>query len=156
MILFTDKHRIPFQIDEADYEAVSRYYWHIAVKGYPTTNIGRREQARQIRLHHFLLGRAPAGLEWDHINRDKLDNRRANLRAVTASENRRNTDLRSDSKSGVTGVCWASREQKWQAYINVNWRRRHIGYFDSVAAAASARQAAEGRYWRKRADEGQR
>ncbi len=91
MIVRTDKHGTPFQIDDEDYEAVRRYCWAINRKGYVTTNTGSvLGQHSTLPLHLFLLGPAPAGLVWDHRNRDKRDNRRANLRAVTLSESNLN------------------------------------------------------------------
>lgn len=93
MIIYTKKHKIAFQIDEDDFEIVSRYTWCIQSKGYIRTAVpvfndeGERCGQRVMLLHNMLMGPAPAGYEWDHWNRDKLDNRRPNLRAVTHSEN---------------------------------------------------------------------
>lgn len=69
-------------IDESDFERVSRYKWHLN-DGYARAWVN----GGHVFLHVFLLGRAPAGYHIDHINRDKFDNRRGNLRIVTAREN---------------------------------------------------------------------
>lgn len=87
VVVLTDKHRVPFQVDEGDHEGVSHYAWHIDGAGYPITTCGKWPTRRPVRLHVFLLGPAPAGLVWDHVNGDKRDNRRANLRAVTNQVN---------------------------------------------------------------------
>jgi len=149
MIVLTDKHKIPFQIDPEDYEAVSRYPWCIGGPGYPFSKTGKYPNDTAITLHQFLLGKAPPGLEWDHINRDKLDNRRANLRAVTRSINGRNIGLRRHNTSGVTGVYWFKPIKRWYARINVGKGRKyvHLGYHPSYEAAVAARKAAEALYW---------
>lgn len=149
MIVLTDKHKIPFQVDESDYEGISRYFWYITgVTGYPSTNIGKWPETRHmIELHRFLLGPAPEGMEWDHINRDKLDNRRANLRAVTGSVNQRNKWNRSDNSSGFRGVSWLKQREKWEAYIQAGGRKRHLGLFTDRGLAINARLMAERQFF---------
>lgn len=75
----------------------------------------------------------------DHINGDGLDNRISNLRVVSHRMNMQNVKRRRDSASGVTGVCWFKRYNKWMARIGT----KHIGYFDTLEAATAARRAAE-------------
>ena len=72
-------------VDGADFAQIIKHRWYLS-GGYPVARI----EGRTVHLHVFLLGRAPAGFHIDHINRNKLDNRRANLRVVTAAENIRN------------------------------------------------------------------
>lgn len=79
----------------------------------------------------------------DHINGDGSDNRIDNLRAVTNVENGRNAKRSSANKSGVTGVCWAKRQQKYLAYIGSKSDRKHLGTFSDINAAVAARKAAE-------------
>lgn len=138
MILRTDKRRVPFQIDRRDFEAVRRYPWTIAGAGYPYTSSGKGPRRRPIPLHVFLMGRAPDGLEWDHRNRDKLDNRRRNLRAVPPVINRLNRSWRR-----LVGVSRFGR--KWRARIG----KRHLGLFASRSGAAAARRKAERRLFRE-------
>lgn len=47
------------------------------------------------------------------------------------------------NKSGVTGVCWSKSSKKWEAYINVEKKQRHIGLFSDLESAIKARAAAE-------------
>ena len=84
----------------------------------------------------------------DHINGDGTDNRIANLRAVTRSENMINrVGLEARNTSGHTGVSWYRTYQKWLAFITCNGRRKSLGYFDSKADAIAARKAAEEEYF---------
>ena len=81
----------------------------------------------------------------DHINRDKTDNRAANLRLTTfnQSDNNQNTKVRSDSTTGVKGVNWNKTKSKWQARLSHRNRTYSLGYFNSFDEACAARYAAE-------------
>lgn len=79
----------------------------------------------------------------DHINHDRSDNRLANLRVVSRAENLRNMTKRRDNTSGVAGVTWKKSSGRWNASIFTGGKRRHLGYFDTIAEAARARSDAE-------------
>lgn len=83
----------------------------------------------------------------DHINGDKTDNRIANLRLATRSQNGANRDANKNNTSGVKGVYWARREQKWAANIKVNGKKKHIGYFRNINEAAAAYERAAIEYF---------
>ena len=67
----------------------------------------------------------------DHINGDKTDNRFANLREATVSQNGMNRPKQSNNKSGYKGVCWEASRNKWKAQI----KSRFIGYYDTAEEA---------------------
>lgn len=79
----------------------------------------------------------------DHINRVRNDNRIANLRDATRSQNLQNASPRSDNKSGVTGVWWDKRLSKWSAGIRLDGRTKHLGRFNTKEDAIAARLRAE-------------
>jgi hypothetical protein len=79
--------------------------------------------------------------ELDHINGDRTDNRRCNLRVVSRLENQKNTALRSNNKTGVVGVYWHKVAGKWCATLG----NRVIGRFPTFKAAVAARRYAEHR-----------
>lgn len=139
-ILYTNKHKTPFLVDDEDYEEVRKHKWCVR-QGY----ISRNVEGRTTHLHTFLLGKAPVGLIWDHENRDKLDNRRNNLRSVTPSVNTQNSGLRSTNTSGVRGVHnhLTERQDLWQARITVAGQRLNLGYFQTREEAVAARKKAE-------------
>jgi hypothetical protein len=83
----------------------------------------------------------------DHINGVRDDNRIANLREATSQENNRNAGLRKDNSSGITGVGWHKRRQKFQARIAVDGRLIYLGRFDTLEEAAAARAKAESFYF---------
>jgi hypothetical protein len=84
-----------------------------------------------IYLYHY--GVVPDQL--DHINRDSADNRIENLRPANSSENTRNRKLFSNNTSGCKGVSWHKAQSRWCVYINVNKKRKNLGYFDDLELA---------------------
>lgn len=74
----------------------------------------------------------------DHINRDPGDNRIANLREATYSENAQNTLIPRSNTSGHKGVSWHKRMGKWMAHIRLNKRKYFLGYFDKAESARDA------------------
>jgi len=128
-------------IDFEDFEKVRGFKYHYSTRGYAARNFpvqapGRR-QTRSY-LHHDIFGKVEAGLEIDHWDRNKLNNRRANLRAVTHIQNMANQGTRRNSKSGFSGVSWSSRAGKWLARVKLNGQSAHVGYFNNAEEAARA------------------
>lgn len=93
-----------------------------------------------------MLGRFPAN-ETDHINHVKDDNRWINLREATRVINLKNQAMYCNNTSGTTGVNWDKQHYKWVARIYTNEGRRiFLGRFQDIAAAITARKAAEIKY----------
>ena len=88
-----------------------------------------------------LLG-DPPGLDVDHIDHDTLNNRMANLRAVTTSGNMANRRPNRNTTSRFKGVAWKKLNRQWVAQIAVRKRKLHIGLFRDEVAAARAYDAA--------------
>ena len=86
------------------------------------------------------------GLEVDHINHVRNDNRLVNLRFVTHGENMRNKSVSSKSTTGVTGVDFSKAHKKYRARIRVDGELIHLGYFDTLEEAAEARRQADRKY----------
>lgn len=91
-------------------------------------------------------GPIPEGMEIDHINQVRTDNRIENLRLVSHQGNLKNQSMNSGNTSGHAGVSWFKRGGKWRATIKVGGRQIHIGYFASFESAVAARKAAEKQY----------
>lgn len=109
-------------------------------------------RGRQKRAHHLAWNTLHPddvigpGEEIDHINHDKTDNRGINLRKVSRSSNAKNLPMNKANTSGVNGVYWRAREQKWRAMIKVSGVCIHLGYFGGKEDAAKARKIAEIKY----------
>ena len=132
-------------VDIEDYDLIKDDYWCISLDGYAVSCSGRFTKKR---LHRVLMGceNTPHVLV-DHIDRDKLNNRRHNLRIVTAQQNAFNQSKRSNNKSGVIGVCWWDRDKNWLAQIKFNYKRHFLGYYDKFEDAVRARLRAELEYF---------
>lgn len=132
-----------FICDLKDLEKAKTYTWRKDKDGYAVATINRKA----VSFHIFLLGRKE-GLEIDHKNRDKLDNRRSNLRFVSHLVNMRNTKL---TKSKTVGV--SQRYGHYVASIHIDCKTKHLGCFDTEEEAIQARKQAEFFYWGKQAKE---
>lgn len=85
----------------------------------------------------------PNGFEIDHINGQRSDNRWANLRQVSRSQNNYNLGVSKRNVSGTKGVSWVSARNKWLARLKVEGRVIHLGEFDLLSDAVAARKAGE-------------
>ena len=119
-------------IDKEDEQRTCQLTWHETDSGYACN----KSTDRSIKLHRLIMN-AEKGVEIDHINRSKLDNRKENLRIVNHSQNSKNlSKTKSKTTSNFKGVSWYKKRQKWRAYIVLNNKQTHLGYFDSEYEAA--------------------
>ena len=123
-----------FLFDRSDWDIVKKHTWYISKRGYVTTNIKRVPTP----MHKILLGKIE-GRDTDHISRDKLDNRRSNLRICTHQENSFNQPLRSTNTTGYIGVSFVKAAKKFEAYVHFNGRKHYFGLYDHSRDAAVAR-----------------
>ena len=126
-------------IDVEDVDRVREYKWGFNGR-YVNCGILR------ISLHRFIMN-APKGKLVDHINHNKLDNRKCNLRICTSSQNNMNRAKSSRNTSGNKGVCYKPKIDKWQAYITVKKQPIHLGYYNTKEEAIKVRQEAEEKYF---------
>jgi hypothetical protein len=136
-------------VDDCDRAWLSEWEWHLN-KGYAACGQRRRRDGvyRKVLMHRLIalcMGLDLTGREVDHINRDRLDNRRSNLRAVSKSVNQHNSKLRADSSTGVKGVS-VNRQGSYVARLQVNKCRMYLGRFSTLEEACVARNMAEERY----------
>lgn len=122
-------------IDLEDLERVIEYKW---------TDMGHYFKSQKLGtyLHRFIL-KYDGKQDVDHINGDKLDCRKSNLRVVSHSLNASNQKLSSRNKSGVIGVSYDSTRKKWKSEIKVNKERFNLGRFENIEDAITARLKAE-------------
>lgn len=114
-------------IDLDDIEKVNRYKWGLS-KGYATN--------WQVGLLHRYIMNCPDNMVVDHINHNRLDNRKCNLRICTIQENGLNKKVSPNNKLGVKGV--RKLGNKYQARISFNGKRIFIGSFDTLEEAQAA------------------
>jgi len=125
-------------VDDDDYERLARYPWCYKGSGYAVRR-GPVTDGKQslLYMHKEILNIGPEK-EVDHINHDRLDNRRANLRVCDHKQNARNMKRRERKTSQFIGVYWERARRKWHAQVKLNYRARFIGRFDSEEEAARA------------------
>lgn len=138
--MFTTKGE-PFLIDAEDYERVKNVCWYIK-HGYVLGCINGKE----VRLHRFLT-ECPETAIVDHINQNKADNRKCNLRIVNHSQNNMNKPMPKNNTSGYVGVNYHKKNRKWTASISVNRHQIYLGSFEMIQDAIEARKKAEEKYF---------
>lgn len=137
-------------LDDDDFEKFSKWSWQVNNSGYVRRTLKRRMfklPQTTIYLHRVMM-EPPKGMVVDHINGDKLDNRRQNLRVVTQQQNQWNRHKTNrNNKSGYTGVTWAKYNKNWLARIKVNGKQMCLGSHYNIEDAVKARQEVERRYY---------
>ena len=91
-------------------------------------------------------GPIPEGMQIDHIDQNKFNNRIENLRLVDGFDNHRNMPLLKNNTSGCCGVSMRKGLEKWRAFISVNGSFMELGYYDDWFEAVCARKSAENRF----------
>ncbi len=121
-------------IDDEDVERVTKYKWHTSTTNYARRSIRIRDInnksiKKTLMLHRFIMNLDDPKLEVDHINNNRLDNRKNNLRIVSPTINRRNLNKRKNGTSKYLGVHFHKIRQKWRAQIRNNNKVISLGMF---------------------------
>jgi hypothetical protein len=114
-------------------------------RGYRQAMAGGRKYMVHNLIWMWVHGKFPEGVI-DHINRVRHDNRLANLREVTRSENNHNMSISSANWSGFTGAAWDKSRSQWLASIRANGKQHHLGRFNTPQEASAAYLAAKAVY----------
>lgn len=125
-------------IDLDDIDKVKQYKWTLS-HGYAISS------RHKLCLHRFVMGNPEDSIIVDHINRDRLDNRKCNLRFCNLQENNMNKGIQSNNSSGYPGVSYS--KNKWRAYIGINGKQIHLGRYSTLEEAIEARKQAEIEYF---------
>ena|ERR1035437_9624291 len=137
-------------VDDEDYEYLNQFKWQLSTKGYAcrTKRIGLRKFNKKITfwMHREVL-KTPDNFQTDHINGNKLDNRRENLRTANNSQNHGNISLLKSNTSGYKGVSFDKSRKLWEAYISINDKKKHLGRFSTPESAALAYNKAAREYF---------
>lgn len=143
--LYTRKHHIPFQVDDDDVELVSAFSWRLTQDGYLITHVnsGNIRLAPNgyglqdtLALNRLIMHCSDRSKQVDHINHDKLDNRRENLRVCTPRQNSQNRQSLKNTSSRYKGVSFRqdAKGKPWRARIG----NTSLGCYATPEEAAQA------------------
>ena len=120
-----------FFMSKKDLVYLSMFTWSINKRGYLNARIDGK-----LRLLHRVVMQSPSHLLIDHIDGDKMNNQRSNLRKATYAENMANLGVRKDSVTQIKGVT--KKGDKWRARIQHQGKQYDLGTYDSVKEASKA------------------
>lgn len=129
-------------IDKKDFDKISQHSWCVSKTGYAVANIKRKT----IKMHRYILDLKNPKIVVDHINHNKLDNTRKNLRICSNAQNSRNTSLSKNNSTGVLGVS-IRPSGRYRARIMVNGKEIALGTYDTIEEAKRAREEGEKKYF---------
>lgn len=120
-------------IDSEDFERVNKFKWYCSSNGYAVRIAVVDGKRTAIQMHRFIMN-TPVGMETDHKDLDRLNNRKSNLRICTSSQNKANATRKSES--GFRGV--RSYGKTFQARFTHGEKNLHLGMFKTAKDAALA------------------
>jgi len=137
-------------VDPEDFERLNKHKWHAVKQSntfYAIRCAGPAKKTTYIRMHREII-HPPDHLVVDHINHNGLDNRKANIRPATRSQNNFNRLIikRKGASSKYKGVSWRKRRKRWRARIHVYGEYKFLGYFKEEIHAAKAYDKAAKKY----------
>lgn len=123
-------------VDDEDYEYLKQWNWQLMRS---SGHVGRSEYKKGTILLHRVVNNTPNELFTDHINQNKLDNRRENLRTCSKAQNSMNRAKQNGKYSSkYKGVTWCKKSQKWKARVKYNGKFIALGHHTSEIEAAKA------------------
>jgi len=120
-------------VDDIDFTFLNQWKWC-----FDGRYAVRKKNNKKIYMHREIV-KTKKGFDTDHINRNKIDNQRSNLRSCTRSQNLYNCGLRSNNTSGFNGVSYNKSRKKWEAYLYINGKKKNLGLFGTLESACSYR-----------------
>lgn len=144
VIGYTTNTNKEFKIDKEDFEKIKNNAWRESPYGYIISSC----KSQNIYMHRIIMD-CPDNYEVDHINHNKMDNRKSNLRVCSHQQNNYNKVISKYNTSGHTGVQWEKRFNRWRSRISVNGKDIHLGLFKEYEDAVKAREEAEIKYYKE-------
>lgn len=133
-----------FYFDIEDYEKIKKYTWWIDKDGYVITENNKK----RLSLHRLITNCSnDTVVDHKYGEHTRNDNRKYNLRVCKQQNNMMNCKISKNNTSGVTGVVWDKRGNKWIAVITYNYKQIYLGGFNNFEDAVKARKEAEEKYF---------
>lgn len=110
-------------IDKEDYDKIKYYTSYMNKKGYVVINVNKKS----MRLHRYILGINNPNILIDHVDKNKLNNTKKNLRISNSIKNGQNKSKRKNASSMYYGVRYQKETSKWLSFVGFSYRNQHIG-----------------------------
>lgn len=127
-------------VDAELYDELSKYKWH-SHAGYAARTKKKKGVVTILLMHRIIMGINDPKIIVDHINRNKSDNRRANLRLVNKSQNGMNRPKDSDGNNAYKCIYKFhpkhKRKKPYYVQMTANGKKYHGGYFETPEQALS-------------------
>jgi hypothetical protein len=139
-------------VDDADFEELNCHKWQFNPLGYAHRIVSLTKNKHKTCLGFYMhreIFFLQKGETIDHINGNKLDNRKENLRICTFQENSWNRKIPRNNKSGYKGVYWRKKENRWVAAIKKDNKVYYLGFFKEKISAAKAYNQGAKKYFGK-------
>lgn len=133
-------------IDDEFYELVSSKSWRVKKEGYVISTFRENGKSKTVYLHRLIMCN-PKGFEVDHIDNNKLNNCKSNLRVCSRHENAANKPITFKNTSGYKGVYLHTKAKRWVARIQFKNKMHHLGMFQDAKEAAKTYNNAALRYF---------
>lgn len=134
-------------VDDDMYDYCMQWRWHLHSGRYAARAVGERKSRRALFLHQVIAS-PPSGYDVDHINTNKLDNQKSNLRVATRRQNMQNRPkYKHNATSKFKGVTFNRQRGQWYASIRVNGKLVWLGAHQTEYAAAIAYNRAATRHF---------
>lgn len=133
--------------DLDDWGKLKHLTWSKDKSGYARSVAPRVNGKTRNMFFHRKIIDCPDGFIRDHINKNKLDNRKQNIRITTVQVNIINRNAQRNNTSGYTGVFFDYKCNKWRSFIQLNHKRKYLGTFLFKDDAIKARISAEKIYY---------
>lgn len=124
-------------VDEADFEWLTQWNWSVTVNGYAQRSYKNPDTGKKgIMYLHRQIMQPPKGMDVDHINNIRLDNRRVNLRVCSRAMNLLNKGPDPSNTSGYRGVYLDKRNGRWRVRMQYQGKYQCFGGYDTIQEAA--------------------
>jgi hypothetical protein len=121
-------------VDDEDFERVSVFKWRVSIGYARTVEVGKTHKTRKhFDMHRLVLNFPPEFV--DHVNQNRLDNRKSNLRLSNNKFNRHNSKMNRNNSTGFRGVSFHKKTRKFISHIGIDGKLKHFGYFHSKELA---------------------
>lgn len=131
-----------YTIDIEDYKLASKYKWRTVYKGPKPYLVTGNQKTPKEYFHRLVMGN-PKNMEVDHINGDSHNNCKSNLRIVLQSENALNKQKKSENTSGIRGISFNKKEQRWQCDFTCKKQRFYFKKWNKIEQVVYLRYLCE-------------